>query len=161
MRKLPPLVKGFNGVNIVWERLEEVDFEFLGYLLSCHLIIEHYLDEVIMTLGTSLNWEPAKLTFSQKLALFPQDLFPSPFNPIPAIKHLNSIRNKIAHNIKSRPEDLNLLPVKDFLIMTYKNSTDVPNEPIELLEQFTTMVCSCFGGWIASDAHRTTWRKNK
>lgn len=88
MRGLPPLVKGFNGVNVVWERLEDVDFEFLGYLLSCHLIIEHYLDEVIMTLGTSLNWEPAKLTFSQKLALFPKDLFPSPYNPIPAIKHL-------------------------------------------------------------------------
>jgi hypothetical protein len=76
MRKLPPLVKGFNGSSVEWQKLEDVNFEFLGYLLSCHLIIEHYLDEVIMTLGTSLNWVPAKLTFSQKIALFPQNLLP-------------------------------------------------------------------------------------
>mgnify|MGYP003582053179 CR=1 FL=1 len=161
MRKLPPLVKSFNGSNVEWQKLEDVNFEFLGYLLSCHLIIEHYLDEVIMTLGTELNWEPAKLTFSQKVALFPQNLLPEPYNPIPAIKHLNSIRNKIAHNIKSRPEDINLLPIKDYLSATYRDAKDIPSEPIELLEQFTSMVCACFGGWIASDAYRTTWRNKK
>ncbi|MNH28412.1 hypothetical protein D3C79_885760 [compost metagenome] len=161
MRNLPPLVKGFDGPTVEWQRLEDVNFEFLGYLLSCHLVIEHYLDEVIMTLGTSLNWESAKLTFSQKLALFPQELLPGNFNPIPAIKHLNSIRNKIALNIRSRPEDLNLLPIKDYLSANYRDAMDVPSGAIELLEEFTSIVCSCFAGWIASDAHRTTWRNKK
>ena len=41
---LPPLVKEIASDGVVWKRLGEVDYETLGYFLSCHLIIEHYID---------------------------------------------------------------------------------------------------------------------
>jgi hypothetical protein len=42
---LPPLVGSIQDGNVTWQRLENLDYELLGYFLSCHLIIEHYLDE--------------------------------------------------------------------------------------------------------------------
>ncbi len=161
MRSLPPIVGGVEGKHLKLHKLEEIDFEFLGYLLSCHLVIEHYLDEFLMTLGTKLQWESAKLTFAQKLALFPTAVFPHGVETVAAIKHLNSLRNKVAHNIKARATDLDFQPFKVFLGAIYGGKREVPSEPMTVLEEFTSLVCSGFIGWVASDAYRTTWRNER
>ena len=46
---LPPLVANIRDGNVTWQRLENLNYELLGYFLSCHLIIEHYLDEYLKT----------------------------------------------------------------------------------------------------------------
>ncbi|WP_428503538.1 hypothetical protein [Roseateles sp.] len=161
MRSLPPVVGGIEGNHLKLQKLEGVDFEFLGYLLSCHLVIEHYLDEFLMTLGTRLKWEAARLTFSQKCSLFPPSVFPRGAETIAAIKHLNSLRNKVAHNIKARATDLDFQPFRSFLAAAYDGRQEVPVEPMAVLEDFTSLVCSGFAGWVASDAYRTTWRHER
>jgi hypothetical protein len=45
---LPPLVAEIADGSVTWQRLEGLDYELLGYFLSCHLIIEHYLDEDLL-----------------------------------------------------------------------------------------------------------------
>lgn len=161
MRSLPPVVGGVEGNHLKLEKLEDVDFEFLGYLLSCHLVVEHYLDEFLMTLGTRLRWEGARLTFSQKASLFPPSVFPRGVETVAAIKHLNSLRNKVAHNLKARAADLDLQPFRSFLAAAYEGRQEVPSEPLAVLEEFTSLVCSGFAGWVASDAYRTSWRNER
>jgi hypothetical protein len=161
MRSLPPVVGGVDGNHLKLQRLEDIDFEFLGYLLSCHLVIEHYLDEFLMTLGTRLRWEAAKLTFSQKTSLFPPTVFPRGVETVAAIKHLNSLRNKVAHNIRARAVDLDFQPLRLFLAAAYEGRQEMPIEPMAVLEEFTSLVCSCFAGWVASDAYRTNWRNER
>lgn len=161
MRTLPPIVSGVEGNHLKLQKLEDVDFEFLGYLLSCHLVVEHYLDEFLMTLGTRLRWEGAKLTFSQKVSLFPPSVFPRGVATVAAIKHLNSLRNKVAHNLKARAVDLDFQPFRSFLTAVYDGRQEVPSEPLAVLEEFTSLVCSAFAGWVASDAYRTSWRNER
>ena len=97
---LPPLVAEIVGDSVTWQRIENLDYEMLGYFLSCHLIIEHYLDEFLRICYPSLDWDAAHHTFGQKVALLSKlNIEPDKFNCIPAIKHLNSIRNKLGHNI--------------------------------------------------------------
>lgn len=161
MRSLPPIVGGVDGNMLQLRTLEDVDFELLGYLLSCHLVVEHYLDEFLMTLGTKLHWEAAKLTFAQKLALFPPEVFPNGSEVLGAVRHLNSMRNKVAHNIKAKSSDLDFRPLAAFLSKVYEGRQPVPSEPLAVLEEFTSLVCSGFMGWVASDAYRTNWRHGR
>jgi hypothetical protein len=161
MRTLPPIVGGVDGNMLKLESLEGVDFEFLGYLLSCHLVVEHYLDEFLMTLGTKLRWDSAKLTFAQKLRLFPVEVFPNGAEVVAALRHLNSLRNQVAHNIRTKPTDLDLAPLAEYLRRAYANGWKVTSEPLALLEEFTSYICSGFMGWVASDASRTTWRNER
>ena len=152
MKRLPPMVKGFDGGHVKWQNLDDIDFSLLGFVLSCHLIIEHYLDEMIGTYAAGLNWDSARLTFAQKLALLPDAALPESHSPRAAIKDLNGLRNRLSHNIRFRPTDIDLQPFADFLTKVYKDPKDVPSDPVAVLEQFTSTVCSWFGGWIAGDA---------
>jgi hypothetical protein len=161
MKKLPPLVDGVDGKFLKLRALEDVDYNFLGYMLCCHLVIEHHLDEFLATLGTQLQWDRARLTFAHKTSLFPVSIFPHGVELITAIKHLNSMRNKVAHNIRARPGDLSFEPLKCFLGTVYEGREKVPDEPHAILETFTSTVCNFLVGWIASDAYRTRWRQER
>jgi hypothetical protein len=161
MKKLPPLVDGVDGQHLKLRGLDGVDYDFLGYMLCCHLVIEHYLVEFLSTLGTELFWDKARLTFAQKISLFPCALFPHGIELMEAIKHLNGMRNKVAHNIKVRPQDLSYEPLKTYLRIVCGDEEKVPNEPHEVLEKFTSIACAGLAGWIASDAYRTSWRQKR
>jgi len=84
-KTLPPLVAGIAGGSVTWQKLEELDYESLGYFLSCHLIIEHYLDALLKSTYPSLSWERVKHTFSQKVALLSEFKLSDPFDCIPAV----------------------------------------------------------------------------
>ena len=103
-RHLPPLVGGFKPDGVVWQPLKDIDFDFLGYLLSCHLAIEHYLTYFLTTMSPlQLGWEGARLRFSQKIALVETlDCFSPPYNFLSSIKHLNSLRNRFAHKLDTK-----------------------------------------------------------
>lgn len=98
MPKLPPRVGKVDSQNFLgFVPMEGVDFTFAGYLLACHLSVEHYLDEFLKSRAPELNWESGKLNFSQKAALFPHSMFPQGEQAIAGIRHMNILRNKLAH----------------------------------------------------------------
>ena len=154
---LPPLVGGFSDGKVTWQRIEAIDYDTLGYLLSCHLIIEHYLDHVLATHpGADFGWENARLTFGQKIALISGLKFPEPYNFPPAIKHLNSLRNRFGHNINTRLTEDDLLPIKQFLSKCIEKSdrpAEIPSEPKEILSMFTSLTCAYFASTISYRAH--------
>lgn len=48
----------FGGVedgSVVWKRIAEIDHGLLGYFLTCHLVIEHYMDEYLKATMTQLT----------------------------------------------------------------------------------------------------------
>ena len=150
---LPPLVGEFKDGKVTWQRLEPIDYDTLGYLLSCHLIIEHYLDHFISGLGhAELAWEGAKLTFGQKISLISKlSRFKDPYNLPPVIKHLNSLRNRFSHKISTKLAKEDLIPFQEFLLKLTKDKAKIPTETLDLLSFFTTMVCAYLAGSI--DAH--------
>jgi hypothetical protein len=152
---LPPLVSEIIDGSITWQRLEGVDYKILGYFLSCHLIIEHYLDEFLKICHPTLDWESAKNTFGQKVALLSNFRVSEQYDCIPAIKHLNSLRNKLSHDIEFKIDSQSLLPLKQYLKKAYGGNKKVPTLPLELLDEFTTMTCVLFAGYITSEARYT------
>jgi hypothetical protein len=159
---LPPLVGGFTDGKVTWQRIETVDYDTLGYLLSCHLIIEHYLDNYLETRASaSFGWQEAKLTFGQKISLVSKLPFPEPYDFSPAIKHLNSLRNKFSHNISATVSDKDLLPFRHCLEKCTKGECELPTDVKDLLSLFTIMVCAFFAGSITSHAELKKITKRK
>jgi len=152
---LPPLVAGFSDGNVTWQKIEAIDYDTLGYLLSCHLIIEHYLDNYLSTHpGAKFNWGAARLSFSQKITLIAGLDFPDKYNFPPLIKHLNSVRNRFGHNINAKLTDEDLLPIRNFLekCIGSKASDTLPSDAKEILGLFTTLVCAYFASAISYSA---------
>lgn len=152
---LPPLVAGIKDGNVTWQRLDNLDYELLGYFLSCHLIIEHYLEEYLKTRYPTLNWDGSKQTFGQKVSLLATDNYPEKYNSIPAIKHLNSLRNKLSHNIDFKISGSDLLPLSQYLQKCCGPEHAPPTDPKEILDLFTSMVCVWFAAGISSTAQQT------
>lgn len=161
MPKLPPRVGEVSSQNFLgFVPMDGFDFTFAGYLLACHLAIEHYLDEFLKSRAPGLNWDNGKLNFAQKAALFPHAIFPQGEEAIAAIRHINSLRNKLAHRLDAKPDDFDYLPFVRFLEKDpHPNAEPIPTIPIELIEAFVTKLSAFFMGWLASDAYRTTWRQ--
>lgn len=149
---LPPLVAQIHDGNVTWQRLENLNYALLGYFLSCHLIIEHYLDQYLKARHPELDWDASRQTFSQKVALLSADEYPEKYNSIPAIKHFNSLRNKLSHNIDFKITLDELLPLTQYL-KKCAGSEEFSN-PEEILEMFTAMVCVWFASGISSTARR-------
>ncbi len=153
--QLPPLVGAIRDGHVTWQRLGAIDYELLGYFLSCHLIIEHYLDEYLKTRYPTLGWEASKQTFGQKVSLLANDNYPDKYNSIPAIKHLNSLRNKLSHNIDFKIAETELLPLSQYLKKCCGPGLEQPVSPKETLDLFTSMVCVWFASGISSTAQQT------
>ncbi len=152
---LPPLVHSIRDGDVTWQRLENLDYELLGYFLSCHLIVEHYLDEYLKTSYPKLDWDASKQTFGQKVALLATENYPEKYNSIPAIKHLNSLRNKLSHNIDFKITEADLLPLSQYLKKCCGPDHEAPVEAREILDLFTSMVCVWFASGISSTAQQT------
>lgn len=151
---LPPLIENIRDGKVAWKRIEGVDFEFLGYFLSCHLIIEYYLDQYLRTKYPELGWEGSRLTFAQKISLLSTEYLPEKYNSIPAIKHMNSLRNKLSHNIEFNIAGKDLVPIVQYLKKSCSDMPAFPTEPKELLDLFTMMVCVWFASGISSTAQQ-------
>lgn len=148
---LPPLVSKIHNGHITWQRIENIDYELLGYFLSCHLIIEYYLDEYLKTKYSELDWGASRQTFAQKVSLLSKEHYPDKYNSIPAIKHLNSIRNKLSHNIQFKITEPDLLPLTHYLQKSCEG-LEIPKDPKDILDLFTSMVCVWFASGISSTA---------
>jgi hypothetical protein len=153
---LPPFLAEIVQGSVTWQEIEGIDHEFLGYFLSCHLIIEHYLDQYLRIMHPKLNWGAARHSFSQKVALLSEFKINDQYDCIPAIKHMNSLRNKLSHDIQFTIRTEDLLPLTQYLVAgIYKNGGVVPTEPRLILEQFTMMSCVLFASFISGFAQST------
>ena len=152
-RNLPPLVDGYTPNGVSWRGLESVEFDLVGYLLACHLVIEHYIDHFLIAyVSRKVNWDDARLQFWQKIALL-ESLggFESPYDFIPAIKHLNALRNRLAHKIETR---VTLDDVAPLSVAVEKCTKEPPTfENVHaVLELFTSLTCAYFAGAISYSA---------
>lgn len=152
---LPPLVGEIRDGKLTWQRLDNLNYELLGYFLSCHLIIEHYLDEYLKSQYPELDWDSSRQSFGQKVSLLATDNYPEKYNSIPAIKHMNSLRNKLSHNIDFKIGCVELLPLSHYLKKCCGPDCEEPTQPKEILELFTSMVCVWFASRISFNANHS------
>lgn len=146
--RLPPMFGPIENGQRTWKRLGEIDYELMGYLLSCHLVLEHYMDEFLKAHHEHLDWDAAKLTFGQRVALLNNWNLNARFNPVSTIKHLNNLRNRFSHRIDYVLSREDMLPIVHYL----ERATEHPMKdasPKELLELFTSICCAAFAGSVS------------
>ena len=124
------------------------DVVAIGRILRSHLYVEHYLHEYIEKsnprLGPLAN---ARLTFSQKLTLVDHK-DPQVAEVLPGIKHLNTIRNRLAHRLSANltEEDAAVfLNAKLFRAMRDEGAKPgkPSQDPLDVLEKFAQYAGSC------------------
>jgi hypothetical protein len=150
---LPRIVSSIAEGDVTWQPLEGLDYELLGYFLCCHLVIEHHMDEYLKLLYPTLDWDAAHHSFAQKVSLLSRFKVSDALDCIPAVKHLNSLRNKISHNVKFRIKRRDLLPLTRFLTKAHEGRLEVPDDPKGILDDFTSTTCLLFAGSIVTLAY--------
>lgn len=149
--RLPPLLEKSEGGEVKWKTFEDIDFEVVGIFLSCHLIIEHYIDAFLESYSPApFDWNSANLTFAQKISLISGlKQFPEPYTIPSVLKHFNSIRNKLSHNVSFVLSVEALLPETQFLqkISSRVGLSDLDSVKA-ILDEFTSMVCVYFASAI-------------
>ncbi|MFC4527271.1 hypothetical protein ISN76_11240 [Dyella halodurans] len=152
--RLPPMFGPIENGQRTWIRVEDIDYDLMGYLLSCHLIIEHYMDVFLKTHYGDLDWDAAKPTFGQRVNLLTTWSLGPPFNPVQAIKHLNTLRNRLGHRVDYHLTDEDMLPFIHYLGAVSKHGErelDLNDKsPKRVLELFTSLAAACFAGAVTS-----------
>lgn len=125
------------------------DVESIGRILRAHLYVEHYMTEYLKKANPQLgSVEKAKLTFAQKLALLDQN-DPRLHEVKEGIKHLNSIRNRLAHRLSATvtPED-SVIFLRAPYFAGMREERAKPNkpssEPLDILEEFAQYASHAF-----------------
>ena len=92
--------KELNARRDQMESLLKKDHDMVGKVLKTHLIIEFCISERLIHEFPHSNFVGARLSFSQKIRLLPQT---DPLVELlsPAIRELNKIRNKFAHDLNA------------------------------------------------------------
>jgi hypothetical protein len=81
------------------------DVVAIGRILRAHLHVEHYLTEHLQHENPNLgDLETARLSFAQKVNLLKTDSAAIQML-LPGIRHLNKIRNRLAHNLEENVTD--------------------------------------------------------
>jgi hypothetical protein len=125
-------------MQAAWNR----DTALIGRILRAHLFVEHFLGEYLSRTNPRLGkLDDARLSFAQKIALVGDD--DSIVRAlVPGIRHLNVIRNRVAHRLTAAMsnEDSDVFlansmfrAMRDALCAPSTPSTD----PTEVLEDFS------------------------
>lgn len=154
--ELPPFVKEIRDGAVSWRALEDIDHKTNGYFLSCHLVLEHYMDEFMRAHWVDIDWGAAKLTFSQKTTLLGDWKISDKYDCLPALKHLNRLRNKISHDIQYRLTEQDLLPLTQCLNKAYEPISYEDKNISETLHDFTMFVSVLFAGALSGLAKRNS-----
>ena len=158
-KSLPPRFAEIANGEIKWARVDGIDFDLLGYFLCIHLTIEHYLDQFLKIVHPDLDWDASRQTFGQKISLMTKFKTPPNYDVVPAIKHLNSLRNRISHTLEIEITPDSLLPLAQCLRKAFNDEREIPSEPKDLLERFTDLVCAFFAGYISAHLRRSKTKK--
>jgi len=129
----------FNQENARFIALIQRPHDVVGRLLKCHLIVEHYLERFLTEHFGLECVGDAKLNFFNKAMLLPTSASSAAFVR-PGILKLNSIRNKVGHNLGAEPDFADLGPINEVLRIARSGVNF--NSPIEAIEAFTTVACT-------------------
>jgi hypothetical protein len=135
--------------NDEFKGLVEGENNDLTVVLRSHLIIEYYLDLYIPLANPGVeNWNQLRLNFSKKL-----DIANNKRTSIgliyPAIKSLNKMRNKYAHNLRYEPIENDFEPIKQFTNMWYAaGGKKTPIDFQHLIQEFTLTAAAFINGYI-------------
>src|SRR5258706_2169561 len=154
---LPPLFgENFSSTASDWKRLSGIEFEKVGRILICHLLIEHHINKLIELRGPSdFDWDESRLTFSQKIKLMRKDHAFREFDFIKGIQIINKLRNKFAHSLEFEIQEKDVLPIVEIINeFRKKHSSDKPmdfeHSTIATIEEFTGLFCAYFAGYCTS-----------
>ncbi len=118
------------------------DTAMIGRVLRAHLFVEHFLGEYISKKNPKLgSLDEARLSFAQKVALVGKN-DPKVLYLIPGIRHLNAMRNRIAHQLQGgvTKQDAEVF-LRIGMFNAMRNALfapDVPSaDPINVLEDFS------------------------
>ncbi len=95
------------------------------------------------------EWEEARLTFSQKLALVGKPLLARQPEFLAAIRQLNTIRNRFGHNLRSEVESRDLAVFRAALLVHTDEGYSPPTETIEVIHAVTERISVYFAGAIS------------
>ena len=135
----------------------EQDTAIIGRILRAHLFVEHFLTEYIQLRNPELgSLGEARVSFSQKIALV--GVGPASISYlIPGIRHLNKIRNRLAHTLRAEvsEDDANVfLQIEFFRAMRKEKAKRFGNpssDPIDVLEEFARHA----GGMLRGQSSRS------
>jgi len=142
---LPPIVEGIKDGNILYKPLANVDYGTIGFVLICHLIIEHYMGEFLKTKHPDLYWSGARLKFIKMVELLSK--YPDKEDNLitPSLRCLNTLRNKFSHDMNYKMQDEDLQPLVLILKRFNEEGESIPTNKIEILCKYTYKVCL----WLA------------
>lgn len=128
----------YDAMKIRWNK----DVEMIGRILRAHLHVEYYLTEFLQYTNQNLgNLDEARITFNQKINLLPHD-DRKIFFLIPGIRHLNKIRNRLAHNLDATVTENDAAVFLQGLFKAFrdegarKEKRQLNSTPIDILEEF-------------------------
>ncbi len=141
--------KRIDEINDMWAQ----NTALMGRILRAHLFVEHYITECLKSINPNLNGlDNARLTFSQKLALL-ENYSDEIKDLAVGIKRLNTIRNRLGHNLNSIVTDQDLqiiLSVNSFreLRDAFAKPNIPSNDAVDIIDDFAKHV----GNWLESTA---------
>jgi hypothetical protein len=145
--------------NEVWNQ----DARSIGRVLRAHLAAEHFLTEFVAGTNPRLGpLEEARVTFSQKVELLPDD-DPGVSFLKPGLRRLNAIRNRIAHRLRVdvTAEDRDaLLGIPLFAAMCKeiaRRDGAKPDDPLSVVEQFAMFAANFLQAGASPE--RDLWRQ--
>ncbi len=129
----------FNRENARFIELIQRPHDVIGRLLKCHLVVEHYLERFLSEHYGLENLAAANLGFFNKAMLLPTQSSSAAFVR-PGILKLNSLRNRVGHNLNGEPAFGDIGPIDEVLRIARPNVAF--DYPIEAIEAFTTVACT-------------------
>ena len=145
-----------------WEKVSGLDFEAIGRILVCHLSIEHYINNLIeLSTPKLFDWDNSRMTFSQKLKLVGKIAILKRNKFDTGIEILNSIRNKLSHNMLATI-DVNKYEQLKGILLDYlcRDKSEADKEETlshmsqydthAIIERFTSIVCALIAGYCTS-----------
>jgi hypothetical protein len=134
----------YDAMKARWNK----DVEMIGRILRAHLHVEYYLTEFLQYTNPNLgNLDEARITFNQKINLLPNDDRKIIFL-LPGIRHLNKIRNRLAHNLEATVTESDAAVFLQGLFKAFRDEgarrekKQLNDNPIDVLEEFAEFASS-------------------
>lgn len=143
-------------VTAAWDR----DTSTIGRILRAHLFVEHFLGEYLSKQNPRLGGlEDARLSFAQKLALVGRGDI-SVRDLLPGVRHLNAIRNRIAHKLTADVTEQDAMVFLGIaLFRAMRDAANAPGGPsskaVDVLEDFARHAGMMFKA--SASEHAKVW----
>lgn len=138
---------GYHKFRAEFDTLRAKENDLMGLVLKCHLIVEYYMTECLrVSLPGIDRFDDARLSFAQKHHLLTGWTFGFPWVK-DAVGALNTLRNKVAHNIHYEIQEKDLQKIYECMDAIYHAKKEAPKRGREALIDFSTFAAMALAGW--------------